>query len=118
MKALYLFKPVNKTYASVIVTENKDNRHVAKGAPRPLPRLHCCFEAITLLDGLPKKTYLAGDMQFKDFFIKRMTSQIKNGNAFIPPNQSRISGNDEQIFSALAAIAADEIDIRSRSWKR
>lgn len=56
--------------------------------------------------------YYTGDDQYNDITVQAMQHQIGDYNAFMPPNQTKTLGNDDQAFWGMAAMSAAENKFR------
>lgn len=52
--------------------------------------------------------YYTGDDQYNPITLQAMEHQIRDSIAFMPANQIRSLGNDDQAFWAMAAMSAAE----------
>lgn len=52
--------------------------------------------------------YYTGDDQYNAITEQALQHQIGDYNAFMPPNQTRTLGNDDQAFWGMAAMSAAE----------
>jgi mannan endo-1,6-alpha-mannosidase len=52
--------------------------------------------------------YYTGDDQYNAITVQAVQHQIGDYNAFMPPNQTKTLGNDDQAFWGMAAMAAAE----------
>jgi mannan endo-1,6-alpha-mannosidase len=52
--------------------------------------------------------YYTGDDQYNNITTQAMIHQIGDYNAFMPPNQTKTLGNDDQAFWGMAAMSAAE----------
>jgi mannan endo-1,6-alpha-mannosidase len=73
------------------------------------------------MNSLIDYSYLTGDSQFDDLVAEGMLHQVSESNDFMPPNQTKTLGNDDQSYWGLAAMAAAENGfstnkLGSRSW--
>jgi mannan endo-1,6-alpha-mannosidase len=55
--------------------------------------------------------YYTGDDQFNAITTQAMVHQIGDYNAFMPPNQTKTLGNDDQAFWGMAAMSAAEVKL-------
>jgi len=54
-------------------------------------------------------SHLTGDSQFDSLVTEGIVHQIGDYNAFMPPNQTKTLGNDDQSFWGLVAMTAAEV---------
>lgn len=55
--------------------------------------------------------YYTGDDQYNAITTQAMVHQIGDYNAFMPPNQTKTLGNDDQAFWGMAAMSAAEVKL-------
>lgn len=61
-----------------------------------------------MFGGLIDYWYYTGDDQYNNITVQAMQHQIGQYNAFMPNNQSKSLGNDDQAFWGMAALSAAE----------
>jgi mannan endo-1,6-alpha-mannosidase len=72
-----------------------------------------------VLDGLIECSYLTGDSQYNELLSQGVQWQLGDSDAFMPPNQTKTLGNDDQSFWGLAAMTAAEVGLtkpKSGDW--
>lgn len=77
--------------------------------PGLFPRPYYFWESGLAWDSLLYYTALTGDEQYNDAISQALLWQVGPDNNFMPPNQTKSLGNDDQSFWALAAMTAEEI---------
>lgn len=83
----------------------------ASSVPGLFPDPYYFWEAGTVLNGLIDYSYLTGDNQFLKLISDGIQFQLGENQAFMPLNQTKSLGNDDQSTWALAAMAAAEADL-------
>jgi len=76
--------------------------------PGNLPDPYYWWECGAMFGGLIDYWYYTGDDQYNNITAQAMQHQIGEYNAFMPPNQSKSLGNDDQAFWGMAAMSAAE----------
>jgi mannan endo-1,6-alpha-mannosidase len=66
------------------------------------------WEAGAVFGGLIEYAHLTGDTQYNELVTTGMVHQLGDYGAFMPMNQTKSLGNDDQSFWGLAAITAAE----------
>lgn len=93
--------------------------------PGNLPDPYYWWEAGAMFGGLIDYWYYTGDDQYNNITAQAMQHQIGDYNAFMPPNQTKTLGNDDQAFWGMAAMSAAENkfpdlptsgDLKGPSW--
>lgn len=77
------------------------------------------WEAGSVFNGLIEYSYLTGDHQYDTKIADALQWQVGDLDAFMPPNQTKTLGNDDQSSWALAAMTAAEVGFqqpRNSSW--
>ncbi|KAF2199367.1 mannan endo-1,6-alpha-mannosidase DCW1 precursor [Delitschia confertaspora ATCC 74209] len=77
--------------------------------PGNLPQPYYWWEAGAMFGALIDYQYYTGDTQYNDITTKAMVHQIGENNAFMPLNQTKTLGNDDQAFWGMAAMSAAEV---------
>jgi mannan endo-1,6-alpha-mannosidase len=76
--------------------------------PGLLPQPYYWWEAGAMFGGLIAYYYLTGDAQFNDIVSQALLFQVGPTMDFMPPNQTKSEGNDDQAFWGMAAMSAAE----------
>jgi mannan endo-1,6-alpha-mannosidase len=76
--------------------------------PGNLPAPYYWWECGAFFNALIDYWYYTGDDQYNAITRQAMEHQIGDYNAFMPPNQTRTLGNDDQSFWGMAAMSAAE----------
>ncbi|EEQ86176.1 mannan endo-1,6-alpha-mannosidase, variant 2 [Blastomyces dermatitidis ER-3] len=76
--------------------------------PGTLPPPYYWWEAGGMFGGLIDYWFYTGDSTYNSIIIQAMVHQASPTRNFMPVNQTRSEGNDDQSFWALAAMAAAE----------
>jgi mannan endo-1,6-alpha-mannosidase len=69
------------------------------------------WEAGTVWNGLIGYSYLTGDSQYDETISQALQWQLGDFDAFMPPNQTKTLGNDDQSCWGLAAMTAAEVGL-------
>lgn len=77
--------------------------------PGNLPDPYYWWEAGAMFGALVEYWYYTGDSQWNDITTQALLHQTGSGNNFMPTNQSRTLGNDDQAFWGLSAMSAAEV---------
>ncbi|KAF2029972.1 mannan endo-1,6-alpha-mannosidase [Setomelanomma holmii] len=67
------------------------------------------WEAGIVFNALIGYSYLTGDSQYDSLISEALQHQIGDHDAFMPPNQTKTLGNDDQSSWGLAAMTAAEV---------
>lgn len=67
------------------------------------------WEAGAAFGALIDYWYYTGDSSYNDVTTEAMLFQVGPDNNYMPPNQSKSLGNDDQAFWAMAAMSAAEV---------
>jgi len=73
------------------------------------------WEAGVLFDSLIQYWQLTGDDQYNDLVVQGLGAQVGQNKDFMPANQSKSEGNDDQGIWALAAMSAAEAQLPTSS---
>ncbi|KAF2635055.1 mannan endo-1,6-alpha-mannosidase DCW1 precursor [Massarina eburnea CBS 473.64] len=73
-----------------------------------LPDPYYWWECGAMFNGLIDYWYYTGDSQYNNITAQGLEHQIGDYNAFMPQNQSKSLGNDDQAFWGMAAMSAAE----------
>jgi mannan endo-1,6-alpha-mannosidase len=76
--------------------------------PGNLPDPYYWWECGAMFNALIDYWYYTGDDQYNKITTQAMEHQIGDYNAFMPPNQTKTLGNDDQAFWGMAAMSAAE----------
>jgi mannan endo-1,6-alpha-mannosidase len=76
--------------------------------PGILPDPYYWWEAGAMFNAFIDYWYYTGDDQHNAIIMQAMEHQIGEYNAFMPPNQTKSLGNDDQAFWGMAAMSAAE----------
>ncbi|KAF2741156.1 mannan endo-1,6-alpha-mannosidase DCW1 precursor [Polyplosphaeria fusca] len=77
--------------------------------PGNLPDPYYWWECGAMFNAFIEYWYYTGDDQYNDITTQAMVHQIGDYNAFMPPNQTKTLGNDDQAFWGMAAMSAAEV---------
>jgi len=80
----------------------------AGGTPGILPGPYYWWEAGAMFGGLVDYYYLTGDGQFNDIVSQALLFQVGTNEDYMPANQTKDEGNDDQAFWGMAAMSAAE----------
>lgn len=69
------------------------------------------WEAGVVFNGLIEYSHLTGDTQYDALVTQALQHQLGDYNAFMPPNQTKTLGNDDQSSWGLAAMSAAEVGL-------
>jgi mannan endo-1,6-alpha-mannosidase len=76
--------------------------------PGNLPDPYYWWECGAMFNGFVDYWYYTGDDQYNAITTQAMVHQIGDYDAFMPPNQTKTLGNDDQAFWGMAALSAAE----------
>ncbi|KAL9045614.1 MAG: hypothetical protein Q9214_001372 [Letrouitia sp. 1 TL-2023] len=74
-----------------------------------LPDPYYWWEAGAMFGQMVEYWHLTGDKTYNDVVTKGLLAQIETTEDFMPTNQTRTEGNDDQAFWAFAAMSAAEL---------
>ncbi|OCK79764.1 glycoside hydrolase family 76 protein [Lepidopterella palustris CBS 459.81] len=77
--------------------------------PGNLPAPYFWWEAGAFFGSLIDYWYYTGDSTYNDITQQAMLFQVGPNNDYMPPNQTKTEGNDDQSFWAMAAMSAAEL---------
>ncbi|KAF2499198.1 mannan endo-1,6-alpha-mannosidase [Lophium mytilinum] len=77
--------------------------------PGNLPQPYYWWEAGAMFGSLIDYWYYTGDDQYNDITTQAMLFQVGPNDDYMPPNQTKTEGNDDQSFWAMAAMSAAEV---------
>jgi len=101
-------KSVAKTLAGGIVEAYKETLAEDR-VPGLFSEPYYWWEAGTVFNGLIEYSHLTGDTQYNALISQALQHQLGDYNAFMPPNQTKTLGNDDQSSWGLAAMNAAEV---------
>jgi len=78
--------------------------------PGNLPAPYYWWEAGAMFGSLIDYWYYTGDTQYNDITTTALLFQAGANADFMPPNQTKTEGNDDQSFWGLAAMSAAELN--------
>jgi mannan endo-1,6-alpha-mannosidase len=84
------------------------NGNTPGNTPGLLPNPYYWWEAGAMWGALIDYWYLTGDAQWNDIITQAMLFQVGTNNDFMPNNQTKSEGNDDQCFWGIAAMMAAE----------
>lgn len=93
--------------ASVMSRYNGDSGE--GNIPGLFPDPYYFWESGLAWDSLIYYQALTADFQYNDAISQAMAFQVGPDNNYMPPNQSKTLGNDDQSYWALAAMTAEEV---------
>lgn len=76
--------------------------------PGLLPQPYYWWECGAMFNTFIDYWYYTGDDRYNTLITQAMEYQIGDFNAFMPPNQTKSLGNDDQAFWGMAAMSAAE----------
>ena len=82
--------------------------HKGSGIPGLFGQPYYFWESGLAWDSLINYQYLTGDTSYNDLIFEALMSQVGPERDFMPPNQTKSEGNDDQAYWALAAMTAAE----------
>jgi mannan endo-1,6-alpha-mannosidase len=77
--------------------------------PGNLPQPHYWWQAGALFGSLVDYWYYTGDVTYNEMTTQAMLWQVGPDQNYMPPNQTKTLGNDDQAFWALTSMAAAEV---------
>ncbi|KIW09438.1 uncharacterized protein PV09_00323 [Verruconis gallopava] len=78
--------------------------------PGNLPAPYYWWEAGAMFGALVDYWYYTGDTTYNDITTQAMQWQVGPNEDYMPPNQTKTLGNDDQSFWAMAAMSAAEVN--------
>jgi mannan endo-1,6-alpha-mannosidase len=78
--------------------------------PGNLPSPYYWWEAGAMFGTMIDYWYYTGDTTYNDVTTQAMLHQVGPDNNYMPPNQSKTLGNDDQAFWGMAALSAAEVN--------
>ncbi|KAG9995958.1 mannan endo-1,6-alpha-mannosidase, partial [Aureobasidium melanogenum] len=85
------------------------NGNVTGGIPGLLPGPYYWWEAGAMFGSLIDYWYYTGDTSYNDVITQAMLFQVGDKDNYMPSNQSKSLGNDDQAFWGMAAMSAAEL---------
>lgn len=76
--------------------------------PGNLPQPYYWWEAGAAFGALIDYYYYTGNSEYNDITTQAMLFQVGPNNDYMPPNQTKTEGNDDQAFWGMAAMSAAE----------
>jgi len=98
----------SKTIANGLMAWYKGN--VTGGTPGILPGPYYWWEAGGMFGHMINYWYYTGDTYYNDIVSEAILFQVGTGNDFLPANQTKDEGNDDQVFWAFTAMDAAELN--------
>lgn len=83
--------------------------NVTGGIPGLLPGPYYWWEAGAMFGSLIDYWYYTGDTSYNDVTTQAMLFQVGDKDNYMPSNQSKSLGNDDQAFWGMAAMSAAEL---------
>jgi mannan endo-1,6-alpha-mannosidase len=83
------------------------------GIPGNLPDPYYWWEAGAMFGSLIDYWYYTGDTSYNNVVSQAMLYQVGPDNDYMPPNQTKTEGNDDQGFWGLAAMSAAETNFQN-----
>jgi mannan endo-1,6-alpha-mannosidase len=99
-------KAAAKTAAQGMVQYYTGNR--PGDIPGNLPQPYYWWEAGALFGALVDYWYFTGDDTYNQITTQALLAQVGPNNDYMPPNQTKTEGNDDQAFWGMAALSAAE----------
>ena len=78
--------------------------------PGNLPWPYYWWEAGAMFGTMVEYWYYTGDSTYNDVTSQAMVFQAGSFGDYLPPNQTKTEGNDDQVFWAFASMTAAELD--------
>ncbi|KAF2670611.1 putative cell wall glycosyl hydrolase Dfg5 [Microthyrium microscopicum] len=100
-------KSAAKAVAKTVVSLYNGNKSVEIPGIFSTPGFYW-WQAAPVWDALVDYSFLTGDTTYNDIVGKALQFQVGPNNDYMPPNQTKSEGNDDQSFWALAAMTAAE----------
>jgi mannan endo-1,6-alpha-mannosidase len=98
----------SKTVVDNIIAEYNTQAGVPGGTPGLLPQPYYWWNAGNMFNSLIKYWALSGDDSVVPTITEALLFQVGPDQNYMPPNQSKSLGNDDQAAWALAAMSAAE----------
>lgn len=109
-------KAVAKTLAGgIIATYNKyqTEENPGPGLFSDSGEPYYWYQGGLTFNALISYAHLTGDKQYNAAIVQALTHQVGDFNAFMPPNQTKTLGNDDQSTWGLAALTAAETGLEN-----
>ncbi|KAM3425149.1 hypothetical protein BST61_g7108 [Cercospora zeina] len=106
-----------RTIVEHIFTIYQDNE--TGRIPGTLPNPYYWWEAGLMFDTLINHWAVSRDEDLTDVLVQGLSFQVGPDNNYMPPNQSKSLGNDDQSYWAAAALTAAEVGLpepENLSW--
>lgn len=97
-------KAAARTVAHGMVSYYTGNR--TGDVPGNLPQPYFWWEAGAMFGALIDYWYYTGDDQYNAIVTQGLLHQVGPNNDFMPPNQTKTEGNDDQAFWGIATMSA------------
>ncbi|CZR60701.1 related to mannan endo-1,6-alpha-mannosidase DCW1 precursor [Phialocephala subalpina] len=110
-------KSAASTIASGMISYYNGNE--TGNVPGLLPAPYYWWEGGALFDTLLRYWQMTGDTQYNDLVSQALVFQQGPNGDYMPPNQTKSEGNDDQAIWALAAMSAAELkfpESANTSW--
>ena len=104
-------KDAASTVAYDMMTYYTGNR--TGDVPGNLPDPYFWWIAGAMFGSLIDYWHYTGDATYNDVVLQAMMHQVGPDNNYMPPNQSKSMGNDDQCFWALSAMRAAEVNFQN-----
>jgi len=78
------------------------------GTPGNLPAPYYWWEAGAFMGVFVDYWYFTGDTQYNDKVMQGLLAQVGPSDDYMPPNQTKTEGNDDQAFWGMAVLSAAE----------
>lgn len=99
-------KAAASTIAYGMMTYYTGNR--TGDVPGNLPDPYYWWEAGAMFGAMVDYWYFTGDSTYNDVTTQALLFQVGPNNNYMPPNQTKTEGNDDQAFWGMAALSAAE----------
>ena len=86
------------------------NGNTTGNTPGYLPQPYYWWEAGAMFGSLIDYWYYTGDTTYNDVVTEALLWQVGPNQDFMPPNQTKDEGNDDQSFWGMAALTAAEVN--------
>ncbi|KAH7075102.1 glycoside hydrolase [Paraphoma chrysanthemicola] len=103
-------KSAAKTLADSIVLMYNESLKTDQ-IPGLFPDPYYWWEAGSVFHGLIEYSYLTGDSRYDSLISEALQHQTGDYDAFMPPNQTKTLGNEDQSTWGLAAMTAAEVGL-------
>lgn len=89
-------------------TGNESGIYNIPGLLAQPPEGYYWWEAGAMWNSMINYWHITGDASYNDVITEALLFQVGPGNDFMPPNQTKTLGNDDQAFWGMAAMSAAE----------